>query len=1144
MNRLVLAGVLALAVGATLLLGAGAAPASSSLTGKSATSPAARAAETEDPGESGPESNYGSVANLGDAGFMRVAATNGGTEPSIAVDPSNVNNIAIMSGFGGWNGNASIALSTDGGNTWTLQNSIPQPPGAGGTAGCPCDQQGDYGRDGTFYGTFLSFTPTDVYTGSSSNLASAASWQWFTTGTPAVAQLTNAAAGSGNSDQPWLVTAPNPANLAQDNVYVAYDDFTVSPVGMHVATSSNARPPNFGVNVNTGAGGGGINPGHRLAADKTTGVVYDLFQRFAGAGDDSSKNINYMLNRSTDGGNTWTLNGSATGWQVANADSDQPTAKFGSTNALLGGVDHLAVDSSTGEVYVAYGDRDSATNNNRISVARLQDDGSGNMIVASTSFLTGQVQAALPSVAVASNGTVGVLYDTFDGFTPSTSLPIFTAHLAQSTDHGATWNDRMLETFTDPNTDSGNARQRDLGDYQELNAVGRTFYGVFSGNQIPLGGSTAQINPIFFKAIADGGPIIQVSGDLNFGNVPKGSSVTRDVTIQNGGDRSLLVNSVGFGPGTNSDYSIVSNPGAPQLVQPGGSLVYQVRFTPTSGGTKSGTLVIQDDDAAAPTVTLPIVGAGLVGKIAVSGSLDFGTVARGSSSTRSITVHNTGGGPLLVSSVALAGGSDPAFSVGLFPGTPQTLAPGSSIQYDVTFAPPASATPGLRTGTLNVSSDDSTNPLLAIAAKGIVGTSKAGLDSTELDFGAVPVDNRTAPHSRDEVVGVNNAASCGGCDLNVTALSFGGANPGDFSLVGPPSLPAAVGAGSHLSLKVRFNPPDAGPRSATLTITTDDPANPTLVVNLSGEGLLPKIAAPATVVFGPTVYDPVCVIMCGTSQTVNFTNTGQAELIADTLSFSGSPAFSGPGPASPPDRFAPTSTLSEEVTFHPTAPARKLTGSLLLRDELPFDTPKVGRSVDFCGESVGRGIRVLVADTAGNVIPSLTELHLQSTGTSPNVNINLKDVGVTTINPPTSCQQIRFHYENQLLPSTEETAPKSSYYTLNVSAGGNRRATITFILGPQEFKQIVMTVDTVPPTIFGPASFSVFAKRSGGARVHFRVRAIDDKDGRVPVACKPKSGSFFRVGKTRVTCSAHDLAGNKAKYRFRVVVKRRHHAGH
>ena len=52
-------------------------------------------------------------------------------------------------------------------------------------------------------------------------------------------------------------------------------------------------------------------------------------------------------------------------------------------------------------------------------------------------------QAALPSVAVAPNGTVGVLYTSFDGFSVD-GFPIFSGHFAYSTDAGATFTDQTL----------------------------------------------------------------------------------------------------------------------------------------------------------------------------------------------------------------------------------------------------------------------------------------------------------------------------------------------------------------------------------------------------------------------------------------------------------------------------------------------------------------------------------------------------------------------------------------------------------------------------------------------------------------------------------------------------------------------------
>jgi hypothetical protein len=191
------------------------------------------------------------------------------------------------------------------------------------------------------------------------------------------------------------------------------------------------------------------------------------------------------------------MNGSGTGIVVANADSTQPTPKYGTCNALLGGVLHGAVDPTTGDLFYVYGNRDSVTGNNRLSIIRLTSDGMGGLTVEAPVFITGQVQAALPSVAVASDGTVGVLYDTFDGMT--SGFPQFTAHFAISTDHGGSFTDNTLLTFLSVANDNGNARQRVLGDYQQVKAVGKTFYGAFTGNGAALGRPFSNHDAIFFS---------------------------------------------------------------------------------------------------------------------------------------------------------------------------------------------------------------------------------------------------------------------------------------------------------------------------------------------------------------------------------------------------------------------------------------------------------------------------------------------------------------------------------------------------------------------------------------------------------------------------------------------------------------------
>ncbi len=108
-----------------------------------------------------------------------------------------------------------------------------------------------------------------------------------------------------------------------------------------------------------------------------------------------------------------------------------------------------------------------------------------------------QVQAAIPSVAVAMNHTIGVFYYTCDGF--SGGFPVFTAHFATSTNGGTTFADTVLETFLSSAMDNGDPRQRVLGDYQQVKAVGNVFYGSFTGNGVPFGRPFSNHDPIFYK---------------------------------------------------------------------------------------------------------------------------------------------------------------------------------------------------------------------------------------------------------------------------------------------------------------------------------------------------------------------------------------------------------------------------------------------------------------------------------------------------------------------------------------------------------------------------------------------------------------------------------------------------------------------
>ena len=903
---------------------------------------------------------------------------------------------------------------------------------------------------------------------------------------------------------------------------------------------------------NTWGGGGGFPANTSLGvpafdprcADRTAGNRIVYFGGSTNLGGGPPPTIQVNLFRSTDNGNSYSI-------MKTFASSTGP--------AGITAVATSPLDANV--VWVGFSDG---------TIQRTADALQGSSATW-TAVTTPNANRSVGSIAIdpTNTQTAVVTSEGFSSLNPATNR---TRHVFRTTDNGSTWTDVsglagggaanypdlpthsvVIDPGTSPHSiivsnDAGVMRSLDNGQTWQRLGVGLP---TVDSTQLALDyGADPPVLRVgtygrsSFQLTTPTGPVLAVNTDLGFGNVGVGQRATRLVQVFNVGTSDLHISGISKLSGDVS-FSIFPTPPTPTTIKPGEELDFTIQFAPTVRGPQTAIFHIQSDDPTQPDYQLPASGTGVTGKLAVSGSLDFGTVARGTTATRDLTLTNTGLAPLTISNVFRFVG-DSAFTVLPSPGVPQMLQPSDSIVYTVQFAPPANSNGNTRTATIRITSDDPDNPIVDVGATGIPGVPKSTLGSNSFDFGGVPVDNRTTPHFVDRTLSITNESSCILCDLTINSLVFGGPNASDFSVVGAPATPFSIGAGNHIDLTIRFNPPLPGARAGTLTVSTDDPANPTQVISLTGEGLIPALAtAPGTptspLIFSPTVIDPVCGIFCGQTKTEVFTNTGQAEWIADVVSFTGDPAFFGPGPSSPPDRFAQGTSLFEPVTFHPTVKARKVTGVLTAQDNFPLDGPglTVGKSIPLCGEAVGRGIRVLVEDNAGVPISTPIDVRLRSVGTSPNVNILLKGQTMTTISPPTSCETIRFHYENQSLPATEQDHPSTSYYTLDVTAGGNRSATITFVLAPNEFRQIVMVIDTIPPTIFAPTVLTVSTTSARGAKVSYRVRARDNRDGRVGVRCAPRSGSFFRVGRTKVTCRAHDKAGNRAVKRFTVVVKHR-----
>ena len=82
--------------------------------------------------------------------------------------------------------------------------------------------------------------------------------------------------------------------------------------------------------------------------------------------------------------------------------------------------------------------------------------------------------------------------------------------------------------------------------------------------------------------------------------------------------------------------------------------------------------------------------------------------------------------------------------------------------------------------------------------------------------------------------------------------------------------------------------------------------------------------------------------------------------------------------------------------------------------------------------------------------------------------------------------------------------------------------------------------DVTPPGLKGAVSKTVRApKNAKRVRVRYTVTAQDAVDGSVPVSCMPRSGAFFKLGRTKVSCAATDKSGNTRQAQFAITVKRR-----
>lgn len=176
------------------------------------------------------------------------------------------------------------------------------------------------------------------------------------------------------------------------------------------------------------------------------------------------------------------------------------------------------------------------------------------------------------------------------------------------------------------------------------------------------------------------------------------------------------------------------------------------------------------------------------------------------SAPQDLTVRNIGTSTLTLGVIS---------TVGPFTQTnacPPTLAPNASCTVSVRYVPTGA---GWQGGKLLVpGNSQGVPPLVALAGTGFVAVRAFSFTPASMSFGTVRLDNSSAAKAL-------TITSTGNVPLDVSSLTFGGANPGDFYISANGCAGASLNPGASCTAYVVFAPTGIGARAATLTIASN-----------------------------------------------------------------------------------------------------------------------------------------------------------------------------------------------------------------------------------------------------------------------------------------------------------------------------------
>lgn len=319
----------------------------------------------------------------------------------------------------------------------------------------------------------------------------------------------------------------------------------------------------------------------------------------------------------------------------------------------------------------------------------------------------------------------------------------------------------------------------------------------------------AKISPADLPAVS------LTRSNLDFGDQPVNStSPSQTVILRNMGSSPLDIASIG----TSGDFAQTNT--CASSVSGGGSCTISITFSPTSAGSKTGTVTITDNASGSPHI-ISLIGNGIdapYGALSTS-LLDFGTVVLGTSvPPKTVTLTNTGNRPLNVTSVILESFTPDAFAQANDCVT--SIAPGTYCTISVTFNPVVRGGVG---ASITVTDDAPNSPHVVTLRASVLSPPIARLQDAGLNVMFAFVGSSV---NMGSALLVNDGDFPLTIDSITTTLEFSQTN----------DCPSSLDPQSYCYIHLAFVPQAAGLRTGGL-IVTDNAADSPQTLALQGRGL-------------------------------------------------------------------------------------------------------------------------------------------------------------------------------------------------------------------------------------------------------------------------------------------------------------------